>query len=62
MSGTIYRVYWEERGNTENSGEANPASKEDSAHRICRIHDEIYPRYRHYFKKQEPKPVINEDK
>ena len=52
MSKEVYRMYWKERGNPDNAGEANPVGKEDTAHRICSIHDQLYPKFEHYFQRE----------
>lgn len=49
MSKETYRMYWREIDKPDNAGEANPVGKEDTAHRICQIHNGLYPQFEHYF-------------
>lgn len=49
---TLYRLFYAERGNPDNSGEGLPLANAKEANDICRWHNKAYPAFKHWVEKE----------
>ena len=45
----MYRMYWKNKKNPDEQGEGRAVGKEDSAFKLCKKHNELFPNYHHWY-------------
>lgn len=58
----MIQLYWRERGNPDNNGEGISLRREDKAYKICKLNNELFPKFEHWYEHvEQSKQEDNED-